>query len=45
MSAESDNNRTKLLRAAAELFANKGFDAVSTRDLCNHASVNVDLLV
>lgn len=41
MSAESDNNRTKLLRAAAELFANKGFVAVSTRDLCNHASVNV----
>lgn len=36
-----DNNRKKLLRAAAELFAEKGFDAVSTRDLCNKAEVNV----
>lgn len=41
MTAVSDNNRKKLLRAAAELFAEKGFDAVSTRDLCNHANVNV----
>lgn len=41
MTAVSDNNRKKLLRAAAELFAEKGFDAVSTRDLCNKAEVNV----
>jgi len=40
MTAVTDN-RKKLLRAAAELFAEKGFDAVSTRDLCNHANVNV----
>lgn len=41
MNAETDNNRKKLLRAAAELFADKGFDAVSTRDLCSRAEVNV----
>lgn len=41
MSTEVDNNRKKLLRSAAELFAQKGFDAVSTRDLCNQANVNV----
>jgi AcrR family transcriptional regulator len=41
MTAVSDNNRKKLLRAAAELFAEKGYDAVSTRDLCNKAEVNV----
>lgn len=41
MNTETDNNRKKLLRAAAELFADKGFDAVSTRDLCSRAEVNV----
>lgn len=41
MNTEADNNRKKLLRAAAELFADKGFDAVSTRDLCSRAEVNV----
>lgn len=41
MIAVPDNNRKKLLRAAAELFAEKGFDAVSTRDLCTRANVNV----
>lgn len=41
MSAASDNNRKKLITAAAELFAQKGFDAVSTRDLCTRAQVNV----
>jgi len=41
MIQESDNNRKKLLRAASELFAEKGFDAVSTRDLCSRAEVNV----
>jgi len=41
MIAEADNNRKKLLRAASELFAEKGYDAVSTRDLCARAEVNV----
>ncbi|WP_413288128.1 TetR/AcrR family transcriptional regulator [Bdellovibrio sp. HCB337] len=41
MSNVSDNNRNKLLKAAAELFSDKGFDAVSTRDLCTRAEVNV----
>lgn len=41
MTQVSDNNRKKLLKAAAELFSDMGFDAVSTRDLCNRAEVNV----
>lgn len=41
MSSVSDTNKKRLFKAAAELFAEKGFDAVSTRDLCSKAEVNV----
>jgi AcrR family transcriptional regulator len=39
--SQPDDNRRKLVRTAAKMFSEKGFDAVSTRDLCSAAGVNV----
>jgi len=41
MSTSRESNKERLFKAAATLFSQRGFDAVSTRDLCNKARVNV----
>lgn len=37
----SQQTRAKLLASAGELFAEKGFDAVTVREICAHAGANV----
>lgn len=41
-----DNTETKgkILKAAKELFAQKGFDGTSTREIVNAAGVNISLI-
>ena len=41
---ESDNAKDRILEAALKLFANKGFDAVSVREICKLAEVNLCLV-
>lgn len=41
MSTSRESNKERLFKAAATLFSQRGFDAVSTRDLCTKARVNV----
>lgn len=47
MSSEKKKNnlsRQKLINSAILLFAEKGFDCTSTRDICKHAGVNLSLI-
>jgi AcrR family transcriptional regulator len=37
--ADSDNTRTRLLEAAEEVFAEKGYEAAGTREICQKAGV------
>ncbi len=37
-------SRKKIMNSAIILFANKGFDSTSTREICNHAGVNLSLI-
>lgn len=37
-------SRQKLINSAILLFAEKGFDCTSTRDICKHAGVNLSLI-
>lgn len=37
-------SRKKIIQAAIILFANKGFDSTSTRDICKQAGVNLSLI-
>jgi len=41
---ESHGSRLALIRAAGELFAERGFEAVSTRDIADKAGVNLGLI-
>lgn len=41
---ESVDSRQKLIETAAKLFAAKGFDGVSTRDIAGDAAVNISLI-
>src|SRR4051812_4260397 len=38
---ETDETRERLLRAAGEVFAERGFDGATVRDICRRASANV----
>lgn len=42
--ANENDTRTKLLNAAKELFAEKGFDGASIRDIADRANVNKSLV-
>lgn len=37
-------SRKKIVNSAILLFANKGFDSTSTREICKHAGVNLSLI-
>lgn len=37
-------SKKKLINSAIVLFANKGFDSTSTREICKHAGVNLSLI-
>ena len=37
-------SKKKIINSAIVLFANKGFDSTSTREICKHAGVNLSLL-
>lgn len=37
-------SRKKIVNSAIVLFANKGFDSTSTREICRHAGVNLSLI-
>lgn len=37
-------SRKKIINSAIVLFANKGFDSTSTREICSHAGVNLSLI-
>ncbi len=39
-----DNSRTKILEIATKLFARKGFDGVSIREICREANVNISMI-
>lgn len=41
---EENESRRRLLATAGRLFAEKGFDGVSTRDIANAAGVNISLI-
>lgn len=41
---EENESRRRLLATAGKLFAEKGFDGVSTRDIANAAGVNISLI-
>lgn len=40
----SENSKEKILEAATKLFARKGFDGVSIREICNEADVNICMI-
>ena len=37
-------SRKKIVNSAIVLFANKGFESTSTREICKHAGVNLSLI-
>ena len=41
---KDENSKQKILNAATKLFAHKGFDAVSVREICKEANVNLCLI-
>ncbi|HNW25335.1 MAG TPA: CerR family C-terminal domain-containing protein [Candidatus Gastranaerophilaceae bacterium] len=40
----SQKTKRKILDSATELFAKKGFDGISTRDICKAAGVNISMI-
>ncbi|MEP6961890.1 MAG: CerR family C-terminal domain-containing protein [Acidobacteriota bacterium] len=42
--AKSDETKQRLLRAAADIFAEKGFEAATVREICKQAGANVALV-
>ncbi|HEU4608677.1 MAG TPA: TetR family transcriptional regulator, partial [Chitinophagaceae bacterium] len=38
------DKKTEILQAAEELFAQKGFDGTSVRDIAQHANVNLAMI-
>lgn len=38
---KTENSKEKILKAAVKLFAQKGFDGVSIREICKEADINV----
>ncbi len=41
---KDENSKQKILNSATKLFANKGFDAVSVREICKEANVNLCMI-
>lgn len=41
---EDNNSKKRILNAAVKLFAQKGFDATSTREICKEAGVNLCMI-
>lgn len=41
---KNENSKQKILNTATKLFAHKGFDAVSVREICKEANVNLCLI-
>ncbi len=41
---KDENSKQKILNAATKLFAHKGFDAVSVREICKEANANLCLI-
>lgn len=41
---KDENSKQKILNSAIKLFANKGFDAVSVREICKDAGVNLCMI-
>ena len=41
---KDENSKQKILTSATKLFANKGLDAVSVREICKNANVNLCLI-
>ena len=39
-----ENSKQKILSTATKLFAKKGFDAVSIREICKKANVNICMI-
>jgi AcrR family transcriptional regulator len=44
ISADADDTRSRLLKAAAEIFAEKGYENATIREICGRASANVALV-
>ncbi len=42
--AENLDSRQKLINSATKLFAHKGFDGASTREIASHAGVNISMI-
>ena len=40
----NDSSKQKIIAVATKLFAQKGFDGVSIRDICKHADVNISMI-
>lgn len=40
----NDNSKQKIIAVATKLFAQKGFDGVSIRDICKQADVNISMI-
>ena len=39
-----ENSKNKIMEVATKLFAEKGFDGVSTRDICKQANINISMI-
>ena len=39
-----ENSKEKILKAAIKLFAEKGFDGTSIREICKEAEVNICMI-
>jgi AcrR family transcriptional regulator len=39
-----ENSKDKIMEVATKLFAEKGFDGVSTRDICKQANINISMI-
>lgn len=43
-SVQNENSRSKILEVATKLFAENGFDGVSTRTICKQANINISMI-
>ena len=43
-SVQNENSRSKVLEVATKLFAENGFDGVSTRTICKQANINISMI-